>query len=149
MFVTFSVKRFINDDEDAFSPVVRDAGDLGILLGNAFGGIYYKNGHIRALYRRNGTNDHVFLKFFLYLVLTPKARGIYKDIFPAFMLYDRIYRISRGTRDIGNYEPVLADELINDRALSDIGLSDYGDLRPVIFLISICIFGKMSYDFVK
>lgn len=78
-------------------------------------------------------SDNMFLILFD-LAFTAQSGGINKDIL-RFVVYDLgIDRITGSTRNVGNDHAVLAQQLINNRRLSYVRLTDDGYLRTVILL---------------
>ena len=72
---------FVNRNNDTFSPVMCNSGNLGILLGYSFGGINNDDHHIRAFHSGNCTDNTVALNLLFDLVFAAKPRRINKYIF--------------------------------------------------------------------
>ena len=111
-----------------------DAGNLCVLLRHTLSCINDQNNHIRTFHGRYGTNDTVAFQILFDLAFTAQSGGINKDIL-RFVVYDLgIDRITGSTRNVGNDHAVLAQQLINNRRLSYVRLTDDGYLRTVILL---------------
>ena len=103
----------IDSDNNSFSPVMGDSGNLCILFRNTLCGINNNNDNVRTLYCRYGTNNTVPLDFFLNLILSPKSRCINKGIFFSVKLDLGIDCIPGGSCDIRYNDPVLLRKLVD------------------------------------
>ena len=126
-----------------------NAGDLGILLSHTLDRINHNNNDIRTFHRRNSTDDTVSLNLFLDLVLSSEPRRINKHIFLSVVTDIRIDCISCRTRNIGNDHTILLRKLINKRRLTDIWLSDDGNLRALILWLILCRIREILNNFIK
>ena len=115
LVILFNGIPFIHRNNHAFSTLMCNTGNLGILLRNTFCRIYDKNHHIRSFHRSNGTDNTVTFQFFLNFALTAKSRSIDKDILPAVINNRRINGISCCSCNIRNNHALFADHLINNR----------------------------------
>ena len=109
-----------------------DACNLCVLLRHALGRVNDQNDHIRTLHGRYGTNDAVAFQILFDLAFTAQSGGINKDILRSVVYDLGIDRITGGTCNIGNDHTVLTQQLINNRRLSYVRLTDNGYLRTVI-----------------
>ena len=91
---------FIHRNDHAFTLLMGNSGDFGILLGNSLRSIDHNNDHICPLHCSNCTDHTVTFNLLFYLTLTAKSGSINKDIILSLPLHSGIYRISGSTGNI-------------------------------------------------
>ena len=74
---------FIHRNDHAFTLLMGNSGDLGILLGNALGSVNHHNHKVCPLYCGYGTDHAEALNLFLHLSLAAKSCSVDKNIFLA------------------------------------------------------------------
>ena len=126
-----------------------DSGNLGILLRDAFRGVYDHNHHIGPFHGGHGTDNAVALQFFLYLALAAQAGRIYEYIRGAFMDNLRIHRIPGSACYIRHNDAVLAHKLINNGRLSHIRLAYHSNSRTLVLFFLHLLRVKVLHHFVQ
>ena len=114
---------------------MRDPGDACISLCDSLGRVDQHETDIRAIHGRDGTNDGVTLDIIVDLSLPAKTRRIDEGIFLSVMHDLRIDRVTGRAGNVGDDHAVLAQQLIDHGALSDIRLTDEGDLHRIILVL--------------
>ena len=114
---------------------MRDTRDLGILLGKALYRIYHYNTYLRTFNSHSRSNYGIFFNRVVDAALSAQAGGIYKDKLAVFIFHIRIRCVTGRARDIGDYHSVLAEDSVDKRRFSDIGLADNGNLDGVVLLL--------------
>ena len=126
----------VYDDDTRFSCIVCLSSHLGILLGNAFCGINHNHADICTLYRHQRTHDRKLLDFLLYLGFAPNPRRINESELPILVIELCIDAVARCARNIGYDYALLSQNLIEQRGLSNIGLTDERHTNPVCIFIN-------------
>ena len=104
-----------------------------VLLRDPFLRVDDEDRNVCSLDRAHGADDHIALKIFLDLVLSPKTCRIDENVVLAVVPDPCIDRVPRRTGNIGDDHAVLPDQFIYDRRFSDIRLSDDRDIDGVVF----------------
>ena len=139
----------VDRDDNSFSALVCDSGNLGILLRDALRRIDHDDADIRPLHRCHRTDDAVALDLFLNLILPSKTCGINKDIFFSVVGNVGINRIARGSRNVGDNHTVLLCQLVNEGGLADIRLTDDRNLRALVLLLVLRIVREVLDHFIQ
>ena len=126
---------FVDYHDHTLAAVMGYAGDLGILIRYALGGVDHQNSDIAALHGSHGTDDGIPFDLILDLALPTKACGVDHHVFRFIVLNHGVYRIPGSSGDIGYDEPFLSQQLVDHGRLAYIRLSDDGNLRPVILFL--------------
>ena len=108
------------------------AGDMCILGGDAIGGIDQQQGHIAALDGAQGAQHGVLLDTLLDLARAADACGVdQRD--PLAVHGDRgVDAVAGGARRNADYAALLADQLIEQAGLADVGAAHNGDAQVLI-----------------
>ena len=140
---------FIHRNDHAFTLLMGNSGDLGILLGNALGSVDHHYHKVCPLYCGYGTNHAEALNLFLHLGLAAKSCSVDKNIFLAVPGHLGINRITGGSGNVGYDHAVLSKEVIYKGGFTYVRLSYNGDLRNIGILILACILWEILGYFVQ
>ena len=149
MIVLLDQVPFIDGNDHTFAALVSDTCDLRILLGDAFLRVDDEHGHITALHRGDGTDDTVSFQLFLYLALSAQTRRVDEHILLSVSRHGRVNGVSGCSGNWGDDHSVLAQQLVNNRRLAGVRLTNNGDLRPLILFLLRCRVRKMLHHLVK
>ena len=139
----------VHDDDGRLARLVREAGDLRILLRDAVARVDHDQAHIRALDGELGAHDGEFLNAVVHARLAPDAGGIDKDIFAVFVLKAGVDAVARRAGDVADDDALFADCLSIDRVRSICNIPANGLLRKRISssMQGLPIVGKAVYSF--
>ena len=121
----------VHNDDGRLARLVREAGDLRVLLRDAVARVDHDQAHIRALDGELGAHDGEFLNAVVHARLAPDAGGIDKDIFAVFVLKAGVDAVARRAGDVADDDALFAEDEVHERGLADVRLADDGDAGVV------------------
>ena len=127
----------VDYDYRCLSCLVCDTRDLLVLLGYSLARVDHYKANVSSLYSHMRAKHAVFFYLIVDLCASSDTCGIDKGELSVLVLYMRIHRVSRCSRDIRNYKSLRAYELIDYRGLARVRLADNGNLDAVVILIVI------------
>ena len=147
--VLFESVPLVDSDNTGFTHLMRNTGDLRILLGKALDRINHDNTDICPLNSHFGSDNAVFFDLIVHSAFSSEPGGINKQKFTGFVRDIGVGRISCGAGNIRDNGSFLAGNLIDKRRFSDIRLSDDGNFDHVVVLFGLLRIGKKSEHFIK
>ncbi len=105
---------FIHGNDNTLAALVRDAGNLCVLLRHALGSVNYDDNDIRALHRRNSSDNAEALKFLLDPALSAQSGRVNKYIFAILPGYCRVNGIPRCPGNIRDNHTIFAEQTIDN-----------------------------------
>ncbi len=130
---------FIDRHNDSLAALMRNPGNLRVLLGHALLGVNNHQDHIGPFNGRHGPDDAVALQLLPDLILPAQPRGVDKHILCPVVYDLRIHRVARRACNIRHDHPVFAQQLIDNRRLAHIRLAH--DRDPGAFVL--LLFGRI------
>ena len=118
---------FVHRDHHGAPALEHVAGDVRILLGDAFGRVEHEDGDVRRLDRLQRLDDGEELGPLAGLAAAAQARGIDQRVAPAGALERHLDRVARGARLVEGDHPLLADQRVDQGGFADVGPADDGD----------------------
>ena len=88
-----------------------------------------------ALYRELRAKDAVFLDLVVDAALTAYARRVNEVVLHAVSLERSVDRVAGRAGYIGDDEPLVAEDAVDERALARVRLADDGDVYDVLVLL--------------
>ena len=122
---------------------MRKARHLGILLGEALGGVDEDNAYARALHSRQRTDDAVTLHPVLHLAAPAQARSIDKCEFAVLVVHVAVHRVARGTRLVGHYHALFAQDVVHKAGFAHVRPPYHGHGDALIILRHLCALRQM------
>ena len=101
-------------------------------------GVHHEQADFGALHRTRGAERRIELEILFDLAALAKTGGVDENELAALILERRIDGIARRPRLGGDDEPFLAEQLVHEARLADVGPADDGDMD------GLCIFGLWS-----
>ena len=149
LVVLFDGVPLIDRDDAALARLVRDAGDLRILLGEADRRVDQDHADVGAVDRHLGAQIAVVLDGVLHLALAAQAGRIDERERAEPVLDRRIHGVARRARDVGDDAAVLAGNAVDERRLADVRLADDRHLDDLALLFVLRLLGQMLEDGVQ
>ena len=128
---------FVDDDDARLACVMRLAGNLGVLLGDALGRVDHDDADVRTLDREQRAHDRELLDFLVHLALLADAGGVDKGELAARIVHVGVYAVARRAGNVRNDNTLLAQHTVEQAGLADVRLADEGntDAVGVLFLL--------------
>ena len=116
---------------------------LGVLLGDAFGGVDQDQAHVAALNGQGGPENGILLDVLLHLGLAADAGGVNEDE-PALIVFKvGVDGVSGGAGHVGDDDPLLPQDLVHQGGLASVGLADNSHLDGVVLLLFFLLWGEV------
>ena len=147
--VFFDRVPLIHCNDARFTELVRNAGDFGVLFGEAFGRVNHNHTDVGAFHRHAGAQDRIFFNLVFDFVFAAKPRGVDKHETAEFVFDKRVCRVARCARNIGNDCAFFAGNGVNKRRLTDIGFADNRHADGVAFVLVIGFVGQIRQNSVE
>ena len=126
-----------------------DAGDLGVLLRDAFRGINDEYRHVTALHSGDGTDDTVPLQFFFHLALSAQSGRIDKYVLLSISRHCGINGVPGRSRDRGDDDSLLTQQTVDNGRLARVRLTDDRNLRALILFFLFLRLREMFHHFIQ
>ena len=130
--VLFDQIPLVYDDDAGLARVVRETGDLRILLGHALLRVDHDEAHVRAVNGHGRAQHAVTLDHIVDLRLFAHTGGVDKDILALLVFKIRVDGVARRTGNIADDHALGAENAVRERGFANIGLTDEGDLDDVL-----------------
>ena len=147
--VFFDRVPFIHRNNARFAELVRNTGNFGVLFGKAFGRVNHNYTDVGAFHRHAGAQDRIFFNLVFDFVFAAKPCGVDKYKIAEFVFDNRVRRVARGARDIGDDCAFLAGNGVNKRRLADIRFADNRHADSVAFVLAIGFVGQIRQNSVE
>ena len=126
-----------------------NAGNLCILIGDAFVGINDQNGNVTAFYGSNGTNDTETLDFFFDFALPTHTRCVDEHIFLTIHFNGRVDGVTGGTGNVADDESVFSQNLVDEGRLTYVRFADDGNFDCVVFFLIVAVFREVCHYLIQ
>ena len=120
-------------------------GDLRILLCHALVGVDEDQAHVRPVDSCDGAHIGVFLDSVVHLGLAAHARRVNKAVFAELIFKIAVDGIPGGPGHVGNDDPFLSKDLIEQAGFAYIGLSDDGHVDDLALRLLLGFLGEMGH----
>ena len=135
------------DGDDAGLPrLMREAGHLAVLLGEALKGIDHDDADVSPFDGHFGPDDAVLLDALIDPGLAAQAGGVDEQEGAVFVVDLRVGGVAGGAGDGGHDGPLFPAELVDEGRLADVRLADDGDFDDVVVLLHAGVFRQVLQD---
>ena len=115
------------------------AGDLGILLGDALIGVDEDQAHVAAVDGGDGAHVGILLNGVVHLRLAAHAGGVDEAVLAEFVFVVAVDGVAGGARHVGDDGALRAQDLIEQAGLAHVGLAHDGDADNVVLLLGLLL----------
>src|SRR5688572_12543326 len=115
-------------------------------MGDTLGGVDQKQGDVRPLQRFAGTEHRIEVGILCDLRLAADSGRVYQPVAAPVQFDVDIDRVTGGPGSLGDDDPALANQLVEEGRLPDVGAADDGHARNFVPALDILRLRKGAYD---
>ena len=139
----------VDGDNAGLALLMRVAGDLGVLFGEAYRRVDHNDADTAALDSGQTAQDAVALDTALDLAALAQAGGIGKDELAVLVLYHCVDGIAGRTGFVGDDQTVLAQNMVDEAGFADVGAANDGNRDAVIRVFLVLLKVEVGADRVQ
>ena len=117
--------------------------DLGVLLRHALVGVDHNETHVGALDGHGRPQNGKFLDLVIDLGLFPHAGRVDEEELADLIFKVTVHRVAGGAGHVGDDDPLLPQNAVDEGGLAHIGLADDGNFNDVALLFLFLLRGEV------
>ena len=139
----------VDGDNAGLALLMRVAGDLGVLFGEAYRRVDHNDADAAALDSGQTAQDAVALNAALDLAALAQAGGVGKNELAVLVLHHRVDGIAGRTGFVGDDQTVLAQNMVDEAGFADVGAANDGNRDAVIRVFLVLLKVEVGADRVQ